>query len=111
MDILDLVNLSVNQTILRSVITHLTTLLVLTALFIFGGSTVHSFSVALIVGVIVATSSSIYVSTNLAVALGISREDLMPPSQKEIDELPCHAASRQEQGRVGKWWVRKCKSR
>src|SRR3546814_5414796 len=52
MDILDLVNLSVNQTILRSVITHLTTLLVLTALFIFGGSTVHSFSVALIVGVI-----------------------------------------------------------
>src|SRR3546814_7111554 len=53
MDILDLVNLSVNQTILRSVITHLTTLLVLTALFIFGGSTVHSFSGALIVGVIV----------------------------------------------------------
>src|SRR3546814_244611 len=88
MDILDLVNLSVNQTILRSVITHLTTLLVLTALFIFGGSTVHSFSVALIVGVIVATYSSIYVSTNLAVALGISREDLLPPSQKEIDELP-----------------------
>lgn len=88
MDILDLVNLSVNQTILRSVITHLTTLLVLTALFIFGGSTVHSFSVALIVGVIVATYSSIYVSTNLAVALGISREDLLPPAEKEIDELP-----------------------
>lgn len=88
MDILDLVNLSVNQTILRSVITHLTTLLVLTALFTFGGSTVHSFSVALIVGVIVATYSSIYVSTNLAVALGISREDLLPPTQKEIDELP-----------------------
>lgn len=86
--ILDIVNLSVNQTILRSVITHLTTLLVLTALLILGGTTVHSFSVALIVGVIVATYSSIYVSTNLAVALGISREDLLPPKEKEVDELP-----------------------
>jgi len=83
-----IVNLSVNQTILRSVITHLTTLLVLTALLILGGTTVHSFSVALIVGVIVATYSSIYVSTNLAVALGISREDLLPPKEKEVDELP-----------------------
>jgi len=87
-NILDVVNLSVNQTLLRSVITHLTTLLVLTALFIFGGPTVHSFSVALIVGVIVATYSSIYVSTNLAVALGISREDLVPSKDKEVDELP-----------------------
>ncbi|MFT4047396.1 MAG: protein translocase subunit SecF [Solimonas sp.] len=87
-DILDVVNLSVNQTILRSVITHLTTLLVLTALFVLGGATVHSFSVALIVGVIVATYSSIYVSTNLAVALGISREDLLPAKEKEIDEFP-----------------------
>lgn len=86
--ILEVVNLSVNQTILRSVITHLTTLLVLTALLTLGGSTVHSFSVALIVGVIVATYSSIYVSTNLAVALGISREDLLPAKEREIDELP-----------------------
>ncbi|SEQ57763.1 preprotein translocase subunit SecF [Solimonas aquatica] len=88
LDILDVVNLSVNQTLLRSVITHLTTLLVLSALFFLGGATVHGFSVALIVGVIVATYSSIYVSTNLAVALGISREDLLPAKDKEIDELP-----------------------
>ncbi|NKF21883.1 protein translocase subunit SecF [Solimonas marina] len=87
-DVLDVVNLSVNQTLLRSVITHMTTLLVLTALLTLGGSTVHSFSVALIVGVIVATYSSIYVSTNIAVALGISREDMLPPKEKEIDELP-----------------------
>lgn len=86
--VLDVVNLSVNQTLLRSVITHLTTLLVLTALFSLGGHSVHSFSVALIVGVIVATYSSIYVSTNLAVALGVSREDLLPPEEKEIDEMP-----------------------
>ncbi|HSW12570.1 MAG TPA: protein translocase subunit SecF [Solimonas sp.] len=86
--VLEVVNLSVNQTLLRSVITHLTTLLVLTALFTLGGASVHSFSVALIVGVIVATYSSIYVSTNLAVALGVSREDLLPPQDKEVDEMP-----------------------
>lgn len=87
-DILDVVNLSVNQTLLRSVITHFTTLLVLFALLILGGSSVHSFSVALIFGVIVATYSSVYVSTNLAVALGVSREDLLPPEDKEVDALP-----------------------
>lgn len=87
-DILDVVNLSVNQTLLRSVITHLTTLLVLVALFFLGGSSVNSFSIAMIFGVIVATYSSIYVSTNLAVALGVSREDLLPTQDKEIDELP-----------------------
>ena len=86
--VLEVVNLSVNQTLLRSVITHFTTLLTLSALFFLGGPSVHSFSVALIVGVIVATYSSIYVSTNLAVALGVSREDLLPPQDKEIDELP-----------------------
>lgn len=86
--VLEVVNLSVNQTLLRSVITHFTTLLTLSALFFLGGASVHSFSVALIVGVIVATYSSIYVSTNLAVALGVSREDLLPPQDKEIDEMP-----------------------
>lgn len=87
-DILDIVNLSVNQTLLRSIITHLTTLLVLMALFSLGGHSVHSFSASLIFGVIVATYSSIYVSTNLAVALGVSREDLVPSEEKEIDETP-----------------------
>ncbi len=87
-EILDIVNLSVNQTLLRSVITHLTTLLVLTALLTLGGPSVHSFSVALMVGVVVATYSSIYVSTNLAVVLGLSREDLLPPKLEESDEMP-----------------------
>jgi preprotein translocase subunit SecF len=88
MEILDVVNLSVNQTLLRSVITHLTTLLVLTALLTVGGKSVHSFSSALIVGVIVATYSSIYVSTGLAVVLGVSREDLLPAEKTEVDEIP-----------------------
>ncbi|HEX4870804.1 MAG TPA: protein translocase subunit SecF [Nevskiaceae bacterium] len=87
-EILEVINLSVNQTLLRSIITHLTTLLVLTALFFLGGHSVHSFSVALMVGVVVATYSSIYISTGLAVVLGISREDLLPPTQEEIDEMP-----------------------
>ena len=87
-DVLEIVNLSVNQTLLRSIITHLTTLLVLIALFVLGGASVHSFSVSLMVGVIVATYSSIYISTNLAVALGVSREDLVPPQDQEVDDLP-----------------------
>ena len=82
-EVKEVVNLSVNQTLLRSIITHLTTLLVCTALFVLGGPSVHSFSVTLIVGVIVATYSSIYVSTSLAVALGVSREDLLPPKLDE----------------------------
>ena len=86
MEIHEVVNLSVNQTLLRSIITHLTTLLVCTALFMLGGPTVHSFSVTLIVGVIVATYSSIYVSTSLAVALGVSREDLLPPKLDENED-------------------------
>jgi preprotein translocase subunit SecF len=87
-EILDIVNLSVNQTLLRSVITHLTTLLVCTALFFLGGPSVHSFAIAMIVGVIVATYSSIYISTNLAVVLGVSREDLLPPKTEGVDERP-----------------------
>lgn len=87
-DTYEIVNMSVNQTLLRSIITHLTTLIVLSALYFVGGASVHSFSVSLMVGVIVATYSSIYVSTGLAVALGISREDLVPPPKEELDELP-----------------------
>ncbi|MDB5968177.1 MAG: protein translocase subunit SecF [Hydrocarboniphaga sp.] len=87
-NIFEVVNLSINQTLLRSVITHLTTLLVLSALFFMGGKSVHSFAIALMVGVVVATYSSIYISTGLAILLGISREDLLPPKDEAIDELP-----------------------
>jgi preprotein translocase subunit SecF len=87
-EVLDIVNLSVNQTLLRSIITHLTTLLVCTSLYFLGGASVHSFSIAMIVGVIVATYSSIYISTNLAVALGVSRDDLLPPKTEGADERP-----------------------
>tara|TARA_R110000787_G_scaffold33475_19_gene87554 strand:- start:7537 stop:8466 length:930 start_codon:yes stop_codon:yes gene_type:complete len=78
----DIVNLSINQMLLRSIITHLTTLMVLCALFFLGGASVHSFAVAMIVGVIVATYSSIYISTGMAIVLGVTREDLLPPKDE-----------------------------
>jgi len=77
--VLDVINLSINQTLLRSIITHFTVLMVLFCLFFFGGKSVHSFAVAMIVGVIVATYSSIYISSGTTVLLKIKREDLIPP--------------------------------
>ncbi len=75
---LDVINTSLNQTLSRTLITSFTTLLVLGALFYFGGETIHAFSVALIVGVLIGTYSSIYVASPLTLALGVTRQDLMP---------------------------------
>ncbi|MGB0954959.1 MAG: protein translocase subunit SecF [Panacagrimonas sp.] len=83
----EVVNLSINQTLLRSIITHLTTLLVLSALIAVGGASVHSFSVALTIGVFVATYSSIYISTGTAIVLGVKREDLLPPQEEELEDV------------------------
>ncbi|MCZ6525695.1 MAG: protein translocase subunit SecF [Gammaproteobacteria bacterium] len=74
----EVVNVSLNQTLSRTVITSLTTLIVLTALFIFGGEIIHAFSTALIVGVVIGTYSSIYIASPVTLALGISKQDLMP---------------------------------
>jgi len=74
-----IVNTSLNQTLARTIMTSITTLLVLLALFFLGGATIHGFATALIAGVLVGTYSSIYVASNVALALGITKEDLMPP--------------------------------
>jgi len=79
----EVINLSINQTLLRSIITHFTVLMVLSALYFFGGKSVHGFSVAMIVGVLVATYSSIYVSSGVTVLLNLKREDLLPPEEKD----------------------------
>lgn len=79
-------NSSINQTLSRTMITSLTTLLVLLALFFVGGEVIHGFSLALILGVMVGTYSSIFVASTAALALGVSRADLMPV-KKEGDEL------------------------
>ena len=72
------VNSSLNQTLSRTLMTSITTLLVLVALFYLGGALIHGFATALIIGVFVGTYSSIYVASNVALALGITKEDLMP---------------------------------
>ncbi len=72
------INTSINQTFSRTLMTSITTLLVLIALFLFGGEVIHAFSIALIVGVLVGTYSSIYVASTSLLALNVSKEDLMP---------------------------------
>ena len=88
----EVINVSLNQTLSRTVITSFTTLLVLIALFIFGGKLIHGFATALLVGVVVGTYSSIYVASSSALMLGISKADLMPvvveKEGEEIDDRP-----------------------
>ncbi|AYA65166.1 protein translocase subunit SecF [Alteromonas sp. RKMC-009] len=88
----EIVNISLSQTLNRTIITSLTTVLVLVALFYKGGALIHGFATALLFGVAVGTYSSIYIASSVALALGISKEDLMPPQvEKEgadMDPLP-----------------------
>lgn len=72
-----IVNTSVNQTLSRTLMTSGTTMLVLLALFIFGGELIHGFATALIIGILVGTYSSIYIASPITLALGVSKADLM----------------------------------
>lgn len=87
---MEVVNSSLNQTLSRTLMTSLTTLLVLVALFVFGGEIIHSFAFALIIGVLIGTYSSIYVASTAALMLGISKADLMPVVKEgaEVDAEP-----------------------
>ncbi|MEM7708826.1 MAG: protein translocase subunit SecF [Pseudomonadota bacterium] len=83
---LSIFNQSINQMLSRTLMTSLTTLLVLLALFFLGGEIIHSFALALIIGVIVGTYSSIYVAGSTLMLLNVTKQDLMPPV-KEGAEL------------------------
>ena len=85
-----IVNDALNQTLTRTLMTSLTTLLVLLALFYLGGEVIHSFAGALIIGVVIGTYSSIFVASSMILALGISKEDMLPSEKekKEIDARP-----------------------
>ena len=85
-----IVNDALNQTLARTLMTSLTTLLVLLALFYLGGEVIHSFAGALIIGVVIGTYSSIFVASSMILALGISKEDMLPSEKekKEIDARP-----------------------
>jgi len=90
MEPMQMIDLSLNQTLGRTVVTSLTTLLVLFALFIFGGEMIKGFSLALILGVLVGTYSSIYVVANMLMSLTLIQEDLAVPEPEgaEFEELP-----------------------
>ena len=81
----EIMNSSISQTLSRTVITSGTTLLVLLSLFFFGGKIIHGFSLALLVGVIIGTYSSIFVASLAVLRLGITKEDLMPVEKEGAD--------------------------
>lgn len=85
-----IINTSLNQTLSRTLVTSLTTLLVLVSLFIFGGEIIHNFALALMVGVVVGTYSSIYVASSAILLLGVSKADLMPVEKEgqQLDDTP-----------------------
>ncbi len=86
---IEIINRSLNQTLGRTLITSMTTLLVLTALLINGGEGIRGFATALSIGVVVGTYSSIYVAANVLIAMNISREDLLVPEKENADpEMP-----------------------
>lgn len=84
----EIINISLTQTLNRTIVTSLTTILVLLALFFKGGALIHGFATALLMGVFIGTYSSVYIASAVALALGISKEDLMPPEvEKEGADL------------------------
>jgi preprotein translocase subunit SecF len=87
---IEVVNTSVNETLSRTVMTSLTTLLVLIALFIFGGEIIHAFAFTLIIGVVVGTYSSIYVASTTLLELGVSKFDLLAVEKEgaALDQMP-----------------------
>lgn len=91
---LDIINISLSQTLGRTLVTSGTTILVLLALFFVGGELIHNFSSALLIGIGIGTYSSIYVAATVLLALNISQEDLMQPVKEgeEFEEFPPHAS-------------------
>ncbi len=85
----EVVNESLSQTLWRTINTSLTTMLVLLALFFFGGELIHNFAIALMIGVGIGTYSSIYVAATVMLAMNVDREDLLEPEEGElVDDLP-----------------------
>lgn len=86
----EVMNASINQTLTRTVVTSGTTLFVLLSLFFLGGAIIHGFALALLIGVVVGTYSSIFVASLAVLMLGITREDMMPVEKEgaELDSIP-----------------------
>lgn len=84
---LEIMNISINQTLSRTIMTSGLTLIAVLALFFLGGELIHSFSLAMIIGIVIGTYSSIYVAGALALVMGLNRKDFLP-TPKAIDEMP-----------------------
>jgi preprotein translocase subunit SecF len=84
----EVINQSINQTLSRTIMTSALTLTVCLALFFLGGSMLHGFALALIIGIVVGTYSSIYVAGSMALWLGLTRQHLLPPSKEALDLRP-----------------------
>jgi len=83
----EIINLALNDTLSRTLMTSMTTLLVVLSLFIFGGEVIHAFSIALLLGIVVGTYSSIYIASNVVLSMGVSKADLLPPAKDENAEI------------------------
>ena len=84
----EIMNLSINEMLARTFVTSLTTLLVVTSLYFLGGEAIKSFALALIIGIVVGTYSSIYIASASALGLGITQEDLIPVVDEELEAMP-----------------------
>ncbi len=82
------IDISVTQTLLRTIATSMSTALALLALLFFGGDSLANFAITLLIGVAVGTYSSVYIGATVLVWLGLNSEDLIPPAAKEVDERP-----------------------
>lgn len=87
-DLIENINISTTQTLLRTTATSVSTLLAVLALLFFGGENLWGFAMALTIGVIVGTYSSVYVSSVFLIWTNLTREDLIPPQVEEVDETP-----------------------
>lgn len=84
-EVTEIINISVNQTLSRTIITSGTTLLALVALYVFGGEVLRNFSLVLIFGIIIGTLSTIFVASALVLALGVSKKDMMPVVKEKTE--------------------------
>lgn len=85
---IEVMNQSINQTLSRTIMTSVLTLMVVLALFFLGGSVLHGFALALIIGIVVGTYSSIYVAGSLTLLLGLNRQHLLPVTKEMLDDRP-----------------------
>ena len=86
--VLEIMNRSINETLSRTIMTSVATLLSVIVLYFLGGTVMRGFSIAMIVGIVIGTYSSIYIASASALYLGISREDLLPKAKETADERP-----------------------